>query len=71
MPSEECCVNLEMKYFTESMDKGGHAHPSLSVIELILNCEVIHREHKSYILHNSSQILMDISTQNFSKVFNK
>jgi hypothetical protein len=33
MSSEECYVNLEIKYFTESMDKGDLAHPSLSVIE--------------------------------------
>lgn len=59
MSSEECCVNLEMKYFTESMDKSGLAHPSLSVIELILNCEVIYREHKSFILHNSTKFLID------------
>ncbi|KAF0711126.1 Uncharacterized protein FWK35_00035153, partial [Aphis craccivora] len=43
----------------KSMDKGGLAHPSLSVIELILNCEVIYREHKSFILHNSTKFLKD------------
>lgn len=59
MPSKECNTILEMKYFTESMDKGGLTYPSLSVIELILNCEVIYREHKSFILHNSSQLLME------------
>lgn len=59
MPSKECKIALDMKYFTESMDKGNLTHPSLSVIELILNCEVIYREHRSFILHNSSQLLMD------------
>lgn len=47
-----------MKYFTESMDKGGLKYPSLSVIELILNYEVIYRDHRSFILHNSSQLLI-------------
>lgn len=59
MRSMECNITLEMKYFTESMDKEDLTHPSLSVIELILNCKVIYREHRSFILHNSSKLLMD------------
>lgn len=68
MSNEE---NTVFSKYTKISDLGGLKHPCKETFTIILNCEIIFRHLKSFILHNSFKVVGELVANKLTLSFNE